>query len=1245
MAITHIRHIVRRAAFALAVAASAAVPAAASAALPSTSCPALDAGVCRAEPFFPDSNPLASAHLGSTGSPEDDLAQALDDLGAAPDTAAAAKARGRALAILEGDASALVAGDERYLENKAYEGIPLLNWNMPAKVATVPAGGTIDVHEVRFGDHALLDTWMLKFADPNAGYTIRWHVTELGTSFGGELSPAAVPDSGTASHAVVSPLALPSLTTGVDARNRFHPAGAPEDTRLATQSVSVDMPAPSSTSLVLDPNLRPGHETFAQLAIDRGTRLADAETVFGFSGNAPTPDQKAAAIGKLSHQAPEWQIWDALRRNDPSAPEVPLDAAKAAGADNRILVAAMRSRDTLPVPSSADPNAAINVQLANDEAYVSRRELRLAPDTSPDGSVTLSVANLDGFDHTFSVRQLRGRNPVTGVLNWGSFTTDRLDSVVVPAGEKRNLTVTPAGDAFSLWVGDTELGDQSGMAISLDRGPRRQSLELGLGPIKPLHQTLDGSGRIWMTMANSDEIVRLTPGTANLTDATPERFPLPGGIRDPQHLPPPDQPQAPLLGPGDIQVDGQGIVWVTLTAGNAIARIDPAQVTDGTTAGIKIFHLTPCDATCRRPPGPAVAAPLSRLPLQLRLYEDGGGNTVMFFTEQNADRIGMLRVSASGQQLNETHYSCGCQQPLGIALDAEGNVWFSEGTNNRLARMTLDQARPYSGTTHSIDHFNIPSFVSEFVPGTPLCPAAGATTCEPPALPNPQKTSLPHSVAIDRAGRVWFTEEATEKIGYLDVSNAKPGTTNGFHEADGPVNAFERQLAPADIAIDRAGRAYFSDEYGDQIATATVRADGSIAADSTFVPTARNSLTDSPMIDDKGNLWFLEAGANLVTRIAGVTAGVPLPSRAPLISADTATGAISGSGLREMSSVDLKLFRGATMVAQAGNVTVANGAFSASLPVKGDDRLLVTPQGPNAPAPFSVRVATLTATVTGTSLTGTALVGGKAVSDTVTVASGASSADARIIPADGSFSANVSGGSGTLSFTAGTASVRFRTVTPFAAGAAAGGGAPATPASPAEPAAGPASPASPATPAAPAGGGAAAGAVPGAGSGARPAPAPAATCSRTRWLVRAGSGPAAKRAVGLLGLEARAARSCLGRPAKRARSGATERWTYPGAIEVRLTSGRVTAFTLLGGRMRSAPDGAAVGSTITRFRKALGVLVADGRGYRGLVPMGAAGFADISVTVRRSRVSRVTVSLRQQSALDRTARLLAGKMR
>jgi hypothetical protein len=204
---------------------------------------------------------------------------------------------------------------------------------------------------------------------------------------------------------------------------------------------------------------------------------------------------------------------------------------------------------------------------------------------------------------------------------------------------------------------------------------------------------------------------------------------------------------------------------------------------------------------------------------------------------------------------------------------------------------------------------------------------------------------------------------------------------------------------------------------------------------------------------------------------------------------------------------------------------------------------------------------------------------------------------------------------GTLSWTAATVTARFRTVASF--GKTGGGSAPAAAVRP----------------------GAAAPAAPAAGRRRPAARTKAVTCSPTRWLTRTRSGAATRRALPLLGRDAAGVRRCLGRPARRLRSGRGERWTYPGVVELRLTGGRVTAFTLLGARMRSAPDRAGVGAGVAAFRRALGTLARDARGdLRALVGLGRARYGDVRlVRGRTGRVTRVTVTLRTPAALDRTA--------
>ena len=126
----------------------------------------------------------------------------------------------------------------------------------------------------------------------------------------------------------------------------------------------------------------------------------------------------------------------------------------------------------------------------------------------------------------------------------------------------------------------------------------------------------------------------------------------------------------------------------------------------------------------------------------------------------------------------------------------------------------------------------------------------------------------------------------------------------------------------------------------------------------------------------------------------------------------------------------------------------------------------------------------------------------------------------------------------------------------------------------------------------------------------------------------------------------RAARAerCLGTPARSSRTAKVETWIYP-AVELRFTKGTVGAFTLRRAGLGSDPDRAAIGAKVASFRKALGTLGRDGRGYRGLVAVSAKSVADVRIAVGASgKVSRVTVTLMRRAALDRAGRSLLRRL-
>lgn len=822
------------------------------------------------------------ASVNSPNSPEEDLSEALATLATTAVPAIAEGARTRAVAILTGTPVA----------DAAYSGIGLLNDNpTPAthKVKTVSANGTVVVNIVRFGEHQISDTWQLNFADPSQPFTIDYRVTELGGTDGGELTPTPLLHDGGlpigGMHSVVADLALDETNLGTSQGSRFITAlgqtTAPEHTRLATRRVVVRMPPPEHVTVILDPNLQPGRDAGIRPNPSAPAGEIPGGAVPGHDAlsslrpfDAATPGP-AIARPDLAAIAPERQLWEALQT--PFGADVA--AANTAGAQGKSLVSAMRVKSHLPPGVAPDPAARVTIAFVNNEVYVSDTNVQLAPSAN----LTVTVRNADGFAHVVQGIGLTNHTPVFGATNWGRFDWERLGGdIPVPAGESRTITYAPSSKAFQLIVGDPLSGDQARAAISLDRGPIQESFRVpGPAFAFPLHDALDADGNLWVTLAGAEKIGKLTPAT-RLADSAYVEFNVP--------LPPGSVLGANVgvMEPLDIQVDPQGIVWATLAAGNAIMRLDPALAQPNTSNGIEVIPLDPCPATeCRLPPPPLIPGTIpTREPTQMALRQSADGLTEVWFTELLADKIGVMKRRSDGSYVQQ-HFTCACKvppldsnavavpagTPLGIDVDAAGLVWFTSANKNSIGRITPG-TDPFASSVTTIHHFIIPNPIR----------------VEEPDIGGAFMTTIPHSVAVSPDGKIWFTQQATRKVGWLDSSQASPGTSNGMHEVLIGDNEFGAGTQPADLVADPAGSVFVTDEYGDQVTMVT--ASGSIKE--RFRPTERVSLTDQPLTDRFGNLWFLEAGANLITRISGVAAtrrveAGPLAPIDPVVAVSTAT--------------------------------------------------------------------------------------------------------------------------------------------------------------------------------------------------------------------------------------------------------------------------------------------------------------------------------------------------------------------
>jgi len=381
------------------------------------------------------------AALGSALSPDEELDAALVGLAGASDAAAVTRFRQRALDVLEGNP---VAG-------RVWSGIPLLAVNGVGKVKTVPAGGSVTVTEVRFGERALSDTAALRFENPALPFSVVYRVAELGGTMGGLLTPVPLAVSGSASAVVRQLLSVPRLATGTTEVNRSHPAGAAEQTRLVVQDVTVAMPAPNAVAAVLDPSMRPGRPSFVSLLPASAERVAALES---FGGD------RAAAIGRLSDVAPAKQLWADLTRLGSSD----VAAAHALGVADRALVAGVRSHLGLPAGVTA-AGGDLTVALAGNEAFTSRNLVPLAPGAA----ATVMFRNLDLVPHTVSAVSLGGGTRAP--FNWGSFNWHTINAgVTVAPRETVAMTLALPSDTFAVWLGDMNSGDQASVLVPAGPG-------------------------------------------------------------------------------------------------------------------------------------------------------------------------------------------------------------------------------------------------------------------------------------------------------------------------------------------------------------------------------------------------------------------------------------------------------------------------------------------------------------------------------------------------------------------------------------------------------------------------------------------------------------------------------------------------------------------------------------------------------------------------------------------------------
>ena len=236
-------------------------------------------------------------------------------------------------------------------------------------------------------------------------------------------------------------------------------------------------------------------------------------------------------------------------------------------------------------------------------------------------------------------------------------------------------------------------------------------------------------------------------------------------------------------------------------------------------------------------------------------------NQMLWVSERDRNRIAQFELLTQSWG-KEFKIPTANSQPWGVAVDAQGNVWFAETAGNKIGRL--------DPTTGGIAEFKVPT-----------------------------QNSQPWAIAVGDDGTIWFTERVGNKIGRLDpdtgqftefdllTAGAEPVgiDTQGIYvwftmsavnrlgrlrASDGRMIEFTAptpESGPQDVVLNPRGKPWFSLMRGDKLLFIDIETHGLYTEFP--VPTA-NSEPFGLAMDGDVALWFTERSGNKLGRFPSV---------------------------------------------------------------------------------------------------------------------------------------------------------------------------------------------------------------------------------------------------------------------------------------------------------------------------------------------------------------------------------------
>ena len=371
--------------------------------------------------------------------------------------------------------------------------------------------------------------------------------------------------------------------------------------------------------------------------------------------------------------------------------------------------------------------------------------------------------------------------------------------------------------------------------------------------------------------------------------------------------------------PWGVTFDSLGNVWV------AVPGCDPAPTCSNTTAPGKIEEYNPASAswiaTYQLPTG--YAQPLF-------LAFDASGN--LWFPMPMANSIGTLNLQTKTfQQFAVPTTASG---PWDIAIDHNGNIWFTEHYTSNIGEFVpstktmkefstpTGNSLPYGITVDSSNNIWFTennaavAQIAEFT--------AGGQMREYKMSSSPPANLTPHLITIDPNGNIWWTEGWVGMLGELNIVQAKPGTANGVSQYTYPITCTSCGTHASGISVDGYGQVWFDDSLQGIFGAFPDFGTGSFT---TYPAPTPQHPHDGLNVDAQNRIWFTEEFANkLAEAVQNNVPPSPTPRRRQQHHPRRSPGTISlravASGNNGSGGSTLTLSAPAGV--QSGNVLVAH---------------------------------------------------------------------------------------------------------------------------------------------------------------------------------------------------------------------------------------------------------------------------------------------------------------------------------